>query len=62
MLEWAWLIPVFPFLAFILIGLLPRRTLGWENGAGYAIAGAVGAFVLSMLVVWDVLNGHILTG
>jgi proton-translocating NADH-quinone oxidoreductase chain L len=61
MLEWAWLIPVFPFLAFILIGLLPKRTLGWENGAGYAIAGAGGALVLSFLVIWDVLNGHTLT-
>lgn len=61
MLEWAWLIPVFPFLAFILIGLLPKRTLGWENGAGYAIAGAGGSFVLSLLVIWDVMNGHTLT-
>ncbi len=61
MLEWAWLIPVLPFLAFILIGLLPKRTLGWENGAGYAIAGAGGSLVLSLLVIWDVLNGHTLT-
>jgi NADH-quinone oxidoreductase subunit L len=56
MLEYAWLIPVFPFIAFILIGLLPKRTLGWENGGGYAIGGAVGALVLSMLVIWEVLN------
>jgi len=61
MLEYAWLIPVFPFLAFMLIGLLPKRTLGWEDGGGYAIGGAVGAFVLSMLVIWDVLNGKTLT-
>ena len=64
MIEWiqyAWLIPVIPFAAFILIGLLPRRTLGWENGAGYAIAGAGGALVLSLLVVWEVLNGTTLT-
>ena len=60
-MEWAWLIPVFPFLAFVLIGLLPKRTLGWENGAGYAIAGAGGSLVLSLLVIWDVLNGHTLT-
>ena len=33
-MEYAWLIPVFPFVAFILIGLLPKRTLGWEDGAG----------------------------
>jgi NADH-quinone oxidoreductase subunit L len=61
MLEYSWLIPVFPFLAFVLIGLLPKKTLGWEDGLGYAIAGAGGAFALSMLVVWDVLNGHTLT-
>jgi NADH-quinone oxidoreductase subunit L len=61
MLEYAWLIPVFPFVAFILIGLLPRRTLGWEDGAGYAIVGAGGALVISMLMIWEVINGHILT-
>ncbi len=61
MLEYAWLIPVFPFLAFILIALLPKRTLGWEDGCGYGIAGAGGAFVLSALVVWDVVNGQTLT-
>jgi NADH-quinone oxidoreductase subunit L len=64
MIDWvqyAWLIPVIPFLAFILIGLLPRRTLGWENGGGYAIVGAGGALALSLLVVWDVLNGTTLT-
>ncbi len=62
MLEYAWLIPVFPFAAFVLIGLLPKRTLSWEDGGGYAIAGAAGAFVLSMFVVWDVINGQTLTG
>ena len=61
MLEYAWLIPVFPFVAFMLIGLLPKRTLGWEDGAGYAIAGAGGALVISMLVIWEVINGHTLT-
>ncbi len=42
MLEYAWLIPVFPFVAFLLIALLPKRTLFWEDGGGYAIAGAGG--------------------
>ncbi len=60
-LEWAWLIPVFPFLAFMLISLLPRKGLWWEDGGVYAIAGAGGALVLSMLVIWEVLNGHTLT-
>jgi len=61
MLEYAWLIPVFPFVAFLLIALLPKRTLGWEDGCGYGIAGAAGAFGISALVIWDVLNGQTLT-
>ena len=60
-LEWAWLIPVFPFLAFILISLLPKKGLWWEDGGGYAIAGAGGALALSVWVIWEVLNGHTLT-
>jgi len=61
MLEYAWLIPVFPFAAFILIALLPKRTLSWEDGGGYAIGGALGALVLSMLVIWEVISGNTLT-
>src|SRR4030042_2537601 len=61
MLEYALLIPVFPFVAFILIGLLPKRTLGWEDGAGYAIAGAGGALIISVLMIWEVVNGRTLT-
>ncbi len=61
-LQLAWLIPVFPFVAFILIGLLPRKGLWWEDGGVYAIAGAGGALILSALVIWEVLNGHTLTG
>jgi len=61
-LEYAWLIPVFPFVAFILISILPKRTLSWEDGCGYAVAGALGAFLLSMLVIWEVINGNTLTG
>ena len=59
--EWTWLIPVIPFIAFILIGLIPRKTLWWEDGGAYAIAGAGGALILSLLVVWDVFQGHTLT-
>jgi NADH-quinone oxidoreductase subunit L len=62
LLEYAWLIPVIPFIAFVLIGLLPRRGLWWEDGGVYAIAGAGGALILSMVVVWQVLTGHTLTG
>ncbi len=62
MLEYAWLIPVFPFAAFLLISILPKRTLSWEDGAGYAIGGAAGALILSMLVIWDVLMGNTMVG
>ena len=62
LLEYAWLIPVIPFIAFVLIGLLPRKGLWWEDGGFYAIAGAGGALILSMVVVWQVLTGHSLTG
>jgi proton-translocating NADH-quinone oxidoreductase chain L len=61
-LEYAWMIPVMPFIAFILIGLLPKKGLWWEDGGVYAIAGAGGALILSFLVVWQVLTGHSLTG
>jgi NADH-quinone oxidoreductase subunit L len=61
-LELAWLIPVAPFAAFLLIALMPKRTLGWEDGCGYAIAGAGTAFALSVLVIWEVINGNTLTG
>ncbi|HUV61542.1 MAG TPA: NADH-quinone oxidoreductase subunit L [Thermoplasmata archaeon] len=62
MLEYAWLIPVFPFVAFLLISLLPKRTLSWEDGAGYAVGGAAGALILSALVIGDVLAGHTMVG
>ena len=61
-LEYAWMIPVIPFIAFILIGLLPKKGLWWEDGGLYAIAGSGGALVLSMVVVWQVLTGHTLVG
>jgi len=61
LLEYAWLIPVFPFVAFMLIALMPKRTLWWEDGAVYAIGGALGAMGLSFLVVWDVVMGNTLT-
>jgi len=60
-LENAWLIPVIPFAAFVLIGLLPKRTLWWEDGGGYAIGGAAGALIVSVLVIWEVFQGNTLT-
>jgi len=59
--EYAWLIPVFPFAAFILISLLPKRTLLWEDGAVYGIAGTVLALGMSFAVIWDVFQGHTVT-
>ncbi|MCU0851985.1 MAG: NADH-quinone oxidoreductase subunit L [Thermoplasmata archaeon] len=61
MIEYAWLIPVFPFLAFLLIGLLPKRTLLWENGAGYAIAGAGGALVGGPEFTWLIIGDYEVT-
>jgi NADH-quinone oxidoreductase subunit L len=61
LLEYAWLIPVFPFIAFLVVALVPKRLLGWEDGLWYAIAGAGGALVLSLLVIWEVLSGNTLT-
>jgi proton-translocating NADH-quinone oxidoreductase chain L len=61
MLEYAWLIPAFPFVAFLLISLMPRRTLSIEDGAAYAIVGTLGALAVSALVVWEVLGGNVLT-
>lgn len=61
-LEYAWLVPVLPFIAFLLISLMPRKGLWWEDGGVYATAGAGGALIVSMLVVWDVLNGRTMTG
>ena len=60
-LDYGWLIPVIPFAAFLIVSFLPKRWLGWEDGCAIAIAGAGGAFILSMLVIWDVVNGNILT-
>src|SRR5512136_805734 len=60
-LDYGWLIPVIPFAAFLIVSFLPKRWLGWEDGCAIAIAGAGGAFILSMLVIWEVVNGNILT-
>lgn len=47
-LEYAWLVPIIPLAAFIIVGLFGNRT---PEGGGYiAIAGAAAAFVLSLLV------------
>ena len=54
-LEYAWLVPIIPLAAFIIVGLFGNRT---PEGGGYiAIAGAAAAFVLSLLVGYEFFTG-----
>ena len=62
MIDYAWLIPVFPLIAFVLISLVPKKFLFKEGGAYYIVGFSTASFVLSILVIIDVLNGHTLTG
>ncbi|HDP96633.1 MAG TPA: NADH-quinone oxidoreductase subunit L [Euryarchaeota archaeon] len=62
MIDYAWLIPVFPIIGFLIISLVPKKWLIWEGGAPYIIGMSTASFVLSILVIIDVLNGHTLTG
>ncbi|MFQ5793615.1 MAG: NADH-quinone oxidoreductase subunit L [Candidatus Bipolaricaulia bacterium] len=52
--HYAWLIPIFPLLAAILITASGRRM--WEGGGWVAIAGSLIAFVLAVLVIANVLG------
>jgi len=61
-IDYAWLIPLFPIIAFVVISVIPKRWLVWEGGAPYIIAASLASFVLSILVIIDVLNGNTLTG
>ncbi len=54
MLTYA-LIPLLPFLAFLIAGLLGKFLK--EKAAYVSIAGVVGAFVLSVMAFFDVLDG-----
>jgi len=54
-IELAWLIPVFPLLAALILGILGRKM---KEGGGYiAIVAAAASLVLSILVVVQVLDG-----
>jgi NADH-quinone oxidoreductase subunit L len=54
-IEFAWLIPVLPLLAAVVIGLLGRKM---KQGGGYIAIGASAiSFILSLLVVVSVLDG-----
>jgi proton-translocating NADH-quinone oxidoreductase chain L len=60
MIDYAWLIPLFPLIAFLIIALAPKKLLIREGGAPWIIAMSAASFVLSMLVILDVLNGNTL--
>ncbi|MHB8991946.1 MAG: NADH-quinone oxidoreductase subunit L [Chloroflexota bacterium] len=55
MIEWAWLIPVFPLAAFLVISFLTRP---WRQFSGYvAVAGIVASFLLALPIFQEVLSG-----
>jgi NADH-quinone oxidoreductase subunit L len=55
MLELAWLVPVLPFAAFFVILFFGKRTPG--GGAPIAIAATAAAWVISVFVFFEVLDG-----
>ncbi|MGQ0536985.1 MAG: NADH-quinone oxidoreductase subunit L [Methanobacteriota archaeon] len=55
-LEYAWLIPTLPVLAFVAVLFAGPRTP--ERGGYIALAGIGGAGLLSVLVFWSVWQGH----
>ncbi len=56
-IEYAWLIPIIPLVAFLVIGFFGHRT---PEGGGYIAVGAAGlAFVLSALVGYEILTGKV---
>ncbi len=55
MIEYAWLIPVFPFAAFVLISFVFRP---WKQFSGYvAVLGILASFLLAVPVFQQVLGG-----
>lgn len=56
--DYAWFIPVFPFLSFFVILLLMpiRKRLG-NKASIIAVAGVVSSFVFSALLMWELLSG-----
>jgi len=60
MIDYAWLIPLFPLIAFLIIALAPKKLLIGEGGAPWIIGMSAASLVLSMLVILDVLNGNTL--
>jgi NADH-quinone oxidoreductase subunit L len=60
MIEYAWLIPVFPFVASVLIFFVFRF---WKQFSGYvAVAGILASFLLAIPVFGEVLAGKHMEG
>lgn len=58
-IEYAWLVPMIPLAAFLIIGFFGNRT---PEGGGYiAIVGAIASFVLSLLIAIEVFGGSVAT-
>ncbi|NLI74391.1 MAG: NADH-quinone oxidoreductase subunit L [Euryarchaeota archaeon] len=56
--EYAWLIPILPLIAFVIIGLLGNRLFKkWDGGAPIAIGMAAISLILSLIVAYEALTG-----
>jgi len=55
--EYAWLIPILPLAAFVIVGLLGHKMR--EGGAFIAIAGSGAAMVLALLTAYEILTGQV---
>ena len=55
--EYAWLIPIFPLIAFVVIGFLGNRLFKkWEGGAPVAIGMTAISLILSLVVAFEALT------
>lgn len=58
-IEYAWLVPLIPLAAFLIIGFFGNRT---PEGGGYiAVVGAIASFLLSLLIAVEVFSGDVVT-
>jgi len=56
--ELAWLIPIFPLIAFVVIGFLGNKLFKKAEGGGYvAIAMAAVSCFISLMVAYEILSG-----
>ena len=56
-MEYAWLIPLIPLLAFVVVGFFGRKLP--EGGAAVAVGSAIFAFAMSALVAYEYLTGDL---